>query len=157
MVNQVLPPLIDSMNAPCDPPDVIGRRMDLSTVMTCQPMNLSGMPVYTGVAEGNIDPAEYGGSSVQTQHCPTPYGDQAFDPEGVTRGGGSELDEMYLTSDGVNLYIGLTGNLGCSVEAYLKELPYLLKHNSKNTYREYTRKLRIEREKELEKDRSQMR
>jgi hypothetical protein len=50
-------------------------------------------------------------------------------------------------------YVGLTGNLKCSIDAYLKELPYLLKHNSKTVYREYTRKLREEREKELERSR----
>ena len=43
--------------------------------------------------------------------APTPYGDQAYDPEGLTRSGGSELDALYVTDDGANLYVGITGNL----------------------------------------------
>ena len=54
-------------------------------------------------------------------------------------------------------YVGLTGNLKCSIDAYLQELPYLLKHNSKNEYREYSKKLRKEREKELESNRGGIR
>lgn len=54
-------------------------------------------------------------------------------------------------------YVGLTGNLKCSIDAYLQELPYLLKHNSKNDYREYSKKLRKEREKELESNRGGIR
>ena len=55
------------------------------------------------------------------------------------------------------VYVGLTGNLKCSIEGYLEELPYLLKHNSKNVYREYTTKLREEREKELQENRGGIR
>jgi hypothetical protein len=43
------------------------------------------------------------------------------------------------------------------IGAYLQELPYLLKHNSKNEYREYSKKLRKEREKELESNRGGIR
>ena len=65
----------------------------------------------TGTTEGQIDASEYGGASATVQSCPTPYGDQLFDPKGEIRSGGSELDELYVTSDGEFLYFGITGNL----------------------------------------------
>ena len=110
VVNQVLPPL--GAGAPCDPPDVIGVRPDLTTVMACLTVDLSALLPFTGVAEGDLsDPASEGYTLISTQTCPTAYGDQQFDPDGITRTGGSEMDALYVTSDAVNLYIGIAGNL----------------------------------------------
>ncbi|MCP4247142.1 MAG: hypothetical protein GY778_08840, partial [bacterium] len=108
-VNQVLPPL--GGGAPCDPPSVIGLRPDLSAMMSCATVNVAALPAFTGTAEGLISPADYGGAASATQTCPTPYGDQFFDPNIRLKGSGSELDALYVTSDAVNLYIGMTGNL----------------------------------------------
>lgn len=109
VTNQVLPPTTDAGH--CDPPVNLGRRTDLTPLMDCHSVSLSTLPAYTGTPEGAISASEYGGTARSTQTCPTGMGDQQFDPDGVTRTGGSELDEMYLTSDGTNLFIGLTGNL----------------------------------------------
>ncbi len=113
IVNQVLPPL--AAGGVCDtPPGLIGFRPDLSTVMSCLDVPLSSTPTFGGgddSANGIIDPADYGGAAIATQACPTPYGDQFFDLTQNGRGGGSELDALYVTSDAVNLYVGITGNL----------------------------------------------
>ncbi|MCH7721207.1 MAG: hypothetical protein IH988_09515 [Planctomycetes bacterium] len=95
----------------CDPPSAIGLRPDLTTLMRCLEVDLGSLPDFTGTTEGQIDASEYGGSSAAIQSCPTPYGDQLFDPEGEIRIGGSELNELYITSDGAFMYFGITGNL----------------------------------------------
>ncbi len=110
VVNQVLPPL--SPGGVCDSPaDLIGFRPDLTTLMGVVSVDLNTIPAFTGIAEGVIDPAEYGGAAVATQTCPTPYSDQAFDPSLFSRTAGSELDALYVTNDGTNLYLGITGNI----------------------------------------------
>jgi len=113
-INQVLPAL-GAGN--CDPfggdlPGDMGLRPDLSSIMACATVNLSTLPTFVGTAEGDLsDPGSEGYATVSTQTCATPYGDQVFDPGGITRTGGSELDALYVTSDAVNLYIGIPGNL----------------------------------------------
>ncbi|MFQ5495138.1 MAG: hypothetical protein ACE5EX_07120, partial [Phycisphaerae bacterium] len=112
VVNQVLPPLAGG--APCDPPGLIGFRPDLSASMACLDVDLGAVATFgggDGLADGAIDPLDYDPVVGATQACPTPYGDQFFDASLFTRSGGSELDGLYVTSDAVNLYLGITGNL----------------------------------------------
>jgi hypothetical protein len=112
VTNQVLPPL--DMGEPCNPPAAIGKRVDLSSYMDFYTVILPLVDTFSGTAEGVIDPAEYdGGMALDYQTCPTPYGDQVPDPDpdAITRNPGSELDALYMTDDGVFLYLGITGNL----------------------------------------------
>jgi hypothetical protein len=111
VTNQVLPALTGG--TACDPAGVLGMRPDMSAVMACASVDLTTATDFDaqfGVADGAVNAADYGGA-LATQTCPTPYGDQTFDPEGVTRTGGSELDALYLDADELNLYVGITGNL----------------------------------------------
>jgi len=108
-VNQPLPPL--GAGEPCDPPGTLGKRPDLTGVISCLSINLNTAAAFSGFTEGTIAGAEYGGAATATQTCPTAYGDQVFDPDGIVRTGGSELDALYLTSDESYLYVGVTGNL----------------------------------------------
>ncbi|MHC5111563.1 MAG: hypothetical protein ACYTHJ_16985 [Planctomycetota bacterium] len=110
VINQVLPSLAGG-STPCEPAELIGPRPDLTAFMSCLNVDLSTLATFSGVAEGMIDPAEYDPSVLAVQNCPTPYGDQIFDPESIVQGGGSELDALYVTSDGTNLYLGIAGNL----------------------------------------------
>ena len=61
------------------------------------------------VVDGQVAPAEYGaGGLLATQRFQTGFGD---DQNGNQWGGGSELDELFVTNDFDNLYIGISGNL----------------------------------------------
>jgi hypothetical protein len=109
-VPQMLPPTIDAMA--CTSGMAFALRQDLTNAVTCRAFSVSGLPTYTGVAEGDIDPAEYGLAAPQeSQSCPTPYGDQDFDPFLGQISGGSELDALYAANDADNLYLGITGNV----------------------------------------------
>jgi hypothetical protein len=109
-VPQMLPPTIDAMA--CTSGMAFALRQDLTNAVTCRAFSVSVLPTYTGVAEGDIDPAEYGLAAPQeSQSCPTPYGDQDFDPFLGQISGGSELDALYAANDADNLYLGITGNV----------------------------------------------
>jgi hypothetical protein len=61
------------------------------------------------IIDGQNIPTEFGPAAlVATQRFQTQFGD---DQSGDQFGGGSELDQMFITNDGTYLYIGLTGNL----------------------------------------------
>ncbi|MFH0982300.1 MAG: hypothetical protein V2A79_12275 [Planctomycetota bacterium] len=110
--NQVLPPT--SSNGICNPPGTFAMRADLSGDTTCRSVSVSALPTFTGVAEGIIHASEYGvppPPPTELQTCPTPYGDQQWDPDAVTVQGGSELDVLYADNDEAYLYLGITGNL----------------------------------------------
>jgi hypothetical protein len=108
-VPQSLPPTLDA--AACTSEMAFPLRADLSTALACMPLDLATLPTFTGLADGSIDPSEYGGVTTDLQDCPTPYGDQQFDPDAAVPTGGSELNVMYADNDADRLYIGLTGNV----------------------------------------------
>lgn len=61
------------------------------------------------VLDGAAIPTDFGGAAASTQNNHTCFGDAAaFSP---ATSNGSEIDEIYVTSDGQKLYIGITGNL----------------------------------------------
>jgi hypothetical protein len=61
------------------------------------------------VVDGAVGPGEYGtGGLLSTQRFQTGFGD---DQNGDQWGGGSELDQLFVTNDNDYLYIGLSGNL----------------------------------------------
>ncbi|HNQ24223.1 MAG TPA: hypothetical protein PKK06_14140 [Phycisphaerae bacterium] len=109
VVNQVLPPLTSGSS--CDPPGEVGKRVDLIAVMNCLTVNLAALPAFNGLADGVLVDSNYGNLRQALQTCPTPYGDQVYDPDLPVRTGGSELDALYVTTDGNSLYLGITGNL----------------------------------------------
>lgn len=57
--------------------------------------------------DGSISAVEYG-AAITSQRFQTQFGD---DNSGDQFGFGSELDQMFVTNDADNLYVGLTGNL----------------------------------------------
>ncbi|MCP4590860.1 MAG: hypothetical protein GY842_08945 [bacterium] len=113
IVNQTLPAITDvGTSGPCDPPAAIGLRQDLTPIASCRFVDLSTLPTFTGTAEGIIHPAEYGAvAPLESQTCPTPYGDQDWDPNASTTSGGSELNVMWADNDDQFLYLGITGNV----------------------------------------------
>jgi hypothetical protein len=63
----------------------------------------------TPTLDGRNIPSDFaGGTLLATQRFQTAFGD---DTDGGQFGFGSELDQLFATNDGTNLYIGLTGNL----------------------------------------------
>lgn len=86
-------------------------RQDLSSQLTCLPVDIATLPTFTGSADGHILASEYGAVVTDVQECPTTYGDQQFDENATTFSGGSEADVLYATNDDKFLYIGITGNL----------------------------------------------
>lgn len=109
-VPQTLPAVLD--DDACTSGMAFPLRADLTSALSCKAVNLTTLPAFTGSADGAIDPAEYGvAAPVESQTCPTPYGDVQFDPFAAVPTSGSELNVLYVDNDGDNLYIGLTGNL----------------------------------------------
>lgn len=63
----------------------------------------------TPTLDGRNIPSDFsGGTLLATQRFQTGFGD---DTDGGQFGFGSELDQLFATNDGTNLFIGLTGNL----------------------------------------------
>lgn len=108
-VPQTLPPVTD--DDVCTQGMAFALRADLSSVTQCRLVNIASLPNFTGVSEGIIDPADYGGVTTELQDCPTPYGDQQFDPDIGIPSGGSEINVLYADNDCDGLYLGITGNL----------------------------------------------
>jgi len=111
VLNQILPP-IDGGGGTCGSPTALGNRPDLSA-LSCISADITTLGLFTGSAEGFIDPAEYGLTAPnETQICPTDYGDQFVATIGlVPANGGSELNVMSATNDDTFLYLAFTGNL----------------------------------------------
>jgi len=110
ITNQVLPSV--TSNGLCDPPTVIGLRPDLTDITVCHSVAVADLPAFNGTCEGVIHPAEYNETSLrETQSCPTPYGDQQWDPDATTVSGGSELNVIWADNDSDFLYLGITGNV----------------------------------------------
>jgi len=108
-VPQSLPAVLD--DDACTSGMAFALRADLSGMLSCRAVNVSTLPTFTGSADGTIAASEYGGASAELQDCPTPYGDQQFDPNAAVPSGGSELNVLYAHNDDDNLYLGITGNV----------------------------------------------
>ncbi len=129
--NQILPSLTPG-SGPCDfveqAEGLFDLTADLSASASCQTVDLATAHQFgtidagcaddpmidNGLADGFIEPCDYGltaNSALATQACATPFGDAFVDFSLEERGFGSELDALYVDSDGVNLYLGMTGNL----------------------------------------------
>ncbi|MFN0134917.1 MAG: hypothetical protein ACKVS9_02240 [Phycisphaerae bacterium] len=73
------------------------------------PIALSATALAAVVVDGQNIPTDFGASALQaTQVWQTGFGN---DNDTTQFGGGSELNRMYLSNDGTNLYLGITGNL----------------------------------------------
>ncbi|MFO0838224.1 MAG: hypothetical protein U1D55_06820 [Phycisphaerae bacterium] len=81
------------------------RTLGVAAALALPATALAVPPVIDGL---NI-PTEFGaGALVYTQPWQTQFGD---DTDNTQFGGGSELDALYIRQVGVNLYVGITGNL----------------------------------------------
>lgn len=70
----------------------------------------------SGSVDGTAIPSSYGlANLVASQNTVTGFGDRNC----LTATGGSELDELYLRTDGQNLFVGLTGNLEGNGNAHI--------------------------------------
>lgn len=80
------------------------REMRLAAMLLAAPAALAAIDI-----DGRNIPTDFaGGSLLATQRFMTQFGNDDDDGQ---FGGGSELDQLFADNDGINLYIGLTGNL----------------------------------------------
>ncbi len=78
------------------------------------PPNMSGPPPSGQIViDGENIPADFAGKLRATQINPTQFGDSNGS------GNGSELNQLFVTNDGTNLYLGATGNLETNGNALL--------------------------------------
>lgn len=110
VLNQTMPPF--ATGSTCNSTTALGVRPDLSG-LGCIVADITTLGTFVGTAEGDIDPAEYGVlGPLETQVCPTDYGDRAFSTNGLVASvGGSELNVMHASNDDTFLYLAFTGNI----------------------------------------------
>lgn len=88
---------------------VNGRRFVIAAIVSCA---VASWCIGQVTFDGNIDSGvgeEWGAAKATAlQDNYTGYGDQRLVPGGFP---GSELDELFVTTDGTYLYVGVTGNL----------------------------------------------
>ncbi len=74
---------------------------------------VGGLAVFAappGTIDGKNIPSDFGAATLQAQQeNKTGFGDQTVTPGGFTNG--SELDALYLATDGTGIKVGITGNL----------------------------------------------
>ncbi|MEE9296555.1 MAG: DUF4215 domain-containing protein [Phycisphaerae bacterium] len=86
---------------------MIARSLVALTALGLATLVIAGPP---GPIDGVDIPTDFGsGNLVATQRNYTQFGDYTVTK--ASRGGGSELNALYVTSDALNLYLGITGNL----------------------------------------------